>query len=211
MYLVTAGSARTPVNSPPVSPAIPCAGNTPSASSNFSLGASLFNEIHGIVPAAIPIIRAPYPLTYPAAGVIATSPVTHAVVAPTSGGLLMNFMSINIQAITLEAAASSVFRTAIAESIELAYGSPPLNPFHPSQRIPAPINTRVKLFGLRRLSETTRGPTARAAARAVIPADRCITYPPAQSTAPTWFSQPPAESQYANGLYTRKDQRGTNT
>src|SRR5205807_3654325 len=184
-----------PGRGPPLKAAPPGAGKTPSASSNFSLGVSLLVAIHGIVPAAIPIMNAPHPLTYPAAGVIATNPVTAAVVAPMRVGLCLNFISISIQAITLAAAACSVLSTAIAASIVAPYGSPPLNPFQPSQSIPAPMNTSVTLLGFDRLADDSLGPTAIAAARAVMPAERWITYPPEKSTAPIWLSHPPANSQ----------------
>ncbi|PON53828.1 hypothetical protein PanWU01x14_199900 [Parasponia andersonii] len=71
------------------------------------------------------------------------------------------------------------------------YGSPPLNPVHPSHNNPAPASIRRMLFGGNlSLSLFSRGPTCKsqilqtlfhtqyAAVKPATPEDKWITYPP---------------------------------
>src|SRR6266571_2357117 len=53
------------------------------------------------------------------------------------------------------------------------YGSPPLKPFQPSQRMPAPTATKSRLLGIARArSRRSRGPTTAAATKPETPAAR---------------------------------------
>ena len=64
--------------------------NTPNVSSTFIMKLvfwSLFIESHGMIPATIPMMMAPQPLTKPAAGVIATKPAIMPLIAPMIDGL----------------------------------------------------------------------------------------------------------------------------
>ncbi len=66
MYISMSGQARMPTKRPPVSPAIPWVEKTPSVSSTFIISrvfCSRFIDSHGMMPAAIPMMMAPQPLT----------------------------------------------------------------------------------------------------------------------------------------------------
>ena len=63
---------------------------------------------------------------------------------------LLNAMSMTIQVIMATAVARLVLMTAAAASAPAKYGSPPLKPFQPSHRIPAPTATNRRLFGMAR-------------------------------------------------------------
>ena len=106
----------------------------------------------------------------PAAGVIATRPVIMPWTAPITEGFLKKMMSSVVQVSKLTAVARLVFKTAAPASGEAAYGSPPLKPFHPSQRIPAPTSDSRMLWGLKfSRSCLRRGPTHQAATNPAVP------------------------------------------
>ena len=76
-----------------------------------------------------------------------TRPVIMPWTAPMTEGLLKKMTSSDVHIRRLVAAQMLVFRTAMEESILAAYGSPPLNPAHPSHSNPAPANVNNTLFG----------------------------------------------------------------
>src|SRR5207253_5998843 len=84
------GFARTPTSRPPHRPAMPWVENTLKVSSTFIINLVLWNlfiESHGMMPATIPMMMAPQPLTKPAPGVIATKPAIMPLIAPMIDGL----------------------------------------------------------------------------------------------------------------------------
>ncbi len=85
-------------------------------------------------------------------------------------------MSMMIQVIIAQAVARLVLTTAAVASAPAKYGSPPLKPFQPSHRIPAPTATNSRLFGTAfSRSLASLGPTTAAATKPETPAARWIT------------------------------------
>src|SRR5438105_9182647 len=79
--------------------------------------------------------------TYPAAGVMATSPTTAPMHAPTAEGRRRRVASIMIQVSIAAAEAVLVGATAPAADAFAASADPALNPNHPNQSIPVPRST----------------------------------------------------------------------
>ncbi len=87
-----------------------------------------------------------------------------------------------------------VLRIAAEASALAKYGSPPLKPFQPSHRIPAPTIAISRLLGGKwSRSCWIRGPITAAATKPDVPAARWITYPPEKSAAPKVASHPPPQ------------------
>ena len=85
-------------------------------------------------------------------------------------------MSMRIQTIMATAVARLVLMTAAAASEPAKYGSPPLKPFQPSHRMPAPTATNSRLFGTAfSRSRLRRGPMTAADTKPETPAARWIT------------------------------------
>lgn len=85
-------------------------------------------------------------------------------------------MSIKTQTSELNAVQRLVFKTAAPASGLAAYGSPPLNPFHPIQRIPAPTNMSKMLLGVASSkSSSMRGPIQNAPTNPAVPEDKWMT------------------------------------
>src|SRR6201981_826289 len=146
------------------------------------------------------MIIAPKLLTKPAAGVIATRPVIMPLTLPRNVGLraLLAKMSHSTQVSNAQAVARLVFSTASDASAPEKYGSPPLNPFQPNHRTPAPTAARGRLFGNAcSRSRVSLGPITAAATNPVVPAARWITYPPEESRAPACAHQPPPHNRNA--------------
>jgi len=81
-----------------------------------------------------------------------------------------------IQVIIATAVARLVLTTAAAASEPAKYGSPPLKPFQPSHRMPAPTATNIRLFGTAfSRSRFSRGPMIAAATKPEVPAARWMT------------------------------------
>ena len=81
-----------------------------------------------------------------------------------------------IQVIMATAVARLVLTTAAAASAPAKYGSPPLKPFQPSHRMPAPTATNIRLFGMAfSRSRRSRGPMIAAAVKPETPAARWMT------------------------------------
>src|SRR3990170_5238086 len=96
-----------------------------------------------MAPSAIALIG----LMNPAAGVMATSPTTIAVAAPTAVGLPDRIKSRNVQTTSVAAGASIVVTNARAAIGLAASALPALNPNHPNQRRPAPSSVNGMLCG----------------------------------------------------------------
>ncbi len=89
---------------------------------------------------------------------------------------LLNAMSMTIQVIIATAVARLVLSTAAAASAPAKYGSPPLKPFQPSHKMPAPTATNMRLFGMARSrSRLSLGPITAAATNPDTPAARWMT------------------------------------
>ena len=89
---------------------------------------------------------------------------------------LLRNMSHSTQISRAETVARLVLMTAVAASALAKYGSPPLNPFQPSQTMPAPIATSGRLCGMNRArSRASRGPMTQAATKPLVPAARWMT------------------------------------
>ncbi len=109
---------------------------------------------------------------------MATSPTIMPLTAPRKVGFfsLPRNMSSSTQTSRAETVARLVLTTAVAASALAKYGSPPLNPFHPSQTMPAPIETRGRLWGMNLAwSRASRGPIIQAATKPLVPAARWMT------------------------------------
>src|SRR6476619_3550219 len=135
-------------------------------------------------------------LMNPAAGVIATSPTTIAVAAPTAVGLRDRAASRNVHTSSVAAGASIVVTNARAAIGLAASALPALNPNHPNHRSPAPSSVNGTLCG----SSDDDGyacrlPTTIAATSAAIAALTCTTVPPAKSSAPNEMKRTYAEKR----------------
>src|SRR5215475_7803847 len=123
---------------------------------------------------------------------------------------LVRSMSRTIHVSMATAAARLVLSTAAAASAPAKYGSPPLNPFQPSHRMPAPTETSSRLLGTPwDRSRLSRGPITAAATKPDTPAPRWITYPPLKSSAPCAAHQPPPQRRNALTAYANVDQSAT--
>src|SRR5678815_5514355 len=106
--------------------------------------------------ARAPIAIADNGLTYPAAGVIATSPTT-APVAPPTAVACPDFHTSSISHTTSAvAAAACVVITAVAAIPSAASADPPLKPNHPTHRRPAPTRVNGTLCGSSGVRPTSR-------------------------------------------------------
>lgn len=165
-----------PVPKPPTIAPTKCVWKTSRVSSTRRksfVRPSMFIETQGTVPEPNPSKMAPQPATTPAAGVMATKPVIMPCTAPMTDGFLKKIMSMATQQRRLIAVQMFVFSTATPASGLAAYGSPPLKPFQPVQRMPAPTSMRVMLLGLASMrSESRRGPIHHAPTKPAVPEDR---------------------------------------
>src|SRR3990170_2399157 len=163
--------------------------------------------------------RASMGCTNPEAGVMATRPATAPAAAPTTLGFLLKIQLIRVQVSAAEAAAVLVTTKALAAWPLAAPALPALKPNHPNQRIAAPSTTIVISWGsMGSRPWPIRRPKKMAAARAAAPELMWMAVPPAKSSASMSLgkskavSHPSAEkTQWATGLYTRKDHKSMNT
>src|ERR1035441_10179431 len=150
---------------------------TPRASSTFEKGRTLERKFQATQTTAqqiTPMAMAPWPLTQPAQGVIPTSPQIMPFTPPRKVGFfsLDSQASRAIQVSTPAAVARLVLTTAAAASAPAYYGSPPLKPFQPSHRMPAPTAAMTRLLGKACCrSRRSRGPRTQAATNPDTPAD----------------------------------------
>src|SRR5262245_43327886 len=128
---------------------------------------------------------APIGVTYPLAGVIATSPATAPAAAPSTLGLPFCTQLIVIQVIAAIAVATCVTTNAEVASDPLARALPALKPNQPNHNREAPKTTMVASCGSSGSSPNPRRlPSTTAATSAEIPELMCTTVPPAKSMAP---------------------------
>src|SRR5580692_8975678 len=97
--------------------------------------------------ATTPITIAAHGATYPAAGVIATSPATSPDATPSAVGLPRCFHSTASHPIAPPAAPRCVVTKASAASFPDVSALPALNPNQPNHRRPAPVIVIVRLWG----------------------------------------------------------------
>ena len=148
------------------------------------------------------MIIADHGRTYPDAGVIATSPATAPVAAPTVVAFPCCIRSGMSQPKIAAAVATCVFANASDANPSDASALPPLNPNQPNQRIDAPRTTNGTLCGtIGSFGYPLRLPRTNAAASAAAPAFWWTTVPPAKSSAPRPDrpSNPPPHTQCATG------------
>ena len=165
-----------PVPIPPTMAPTKCVWKTSRVSSTWRIifvRPRMFIEIQGTVPEPRPRRMAPHPATTPAAGVMATKPVIMPCTAPITDGFLKKMMSMMTQVRRLIAVQMLVLSTATPASGLAAYGSPPLKPFHPVHKIPAPTSISVTLLGLASTrSDAIRGPIHQAPTKPAVPDDK---------------------------------------
>src|SRR5438093_8627113 len=131
-------------------------------------------------------------VTKPEAGVIATSPATQPIEAPSTLGLPLCSQLIVSQVSAAIAAAVLVTTKAETASPFAASAEPALKPNQPNQSSAAPRTVIVASCGsIGSSSRPTRLPMIIAATRAENPDEMCTTVPPAKSSAPRLCSQPP--------------------
>ena len=132
-----------------------------------------------------PRSMAPYGLTTPAAGVMATSPAKMPETNPSEVALRKTMASMMIHVSAPLAADICVMVNARAVSSPLCTVEPALKPNQPTQRSPAPISVMTRLFGfIAVFGYPYRGPSINATIRALKPAETWITRPPARSITP---------------------------
>src|ERR1700761_2141978 len=111
-----------------------------------------------------------------------------------TAGFLKKIMSRQVHTNKLTAVHRFVFSTAAPASGPAESGAPPLKPFQPIHRRPAPTKASRVLLGLKfSRSRCRRGPTHQAATKPAVPDDTWMTKPPAKSRTPRWVDQPPPQ------------------
>src|SRR5262245_47938990 len=140
-------------------------------------------------------------VTKPAPGVIATSPATAPLAAPSMVGFPEWFHSSNNHGSAAVAAALFAVTNAFAGGPWRFRALSALNPYHPPQSKAAPVTAKGRLCGaIYSVGKPRRLPTTMAHTRAETPELICTTVPPAKSSAPRVLSQPPfPQTQCANG------------
>src|SRR5947209_18953703 len=136
------------------------------------------------MPAVIPMIIAPVASTKPQAGVITTSPATAPEQNPSTLGLPRNPYSNIAQVNDAIAVARVVVVKAFAAMPSAPSALPALNPYQPTQSIPAPTMQSTMLCGaMISFRKPSRGPSNAQSTSADQPEDMCTTVPPAKSIA----------------------------
>src|SRR4030095_14458407 len=153
------------------------------------------------MPATPPMTMADNGLTKPAPGVIATSPATAPLAAPSMVGFPEWLHSANNHVSAAVAAAVLVLTNAFAAMPSALRALPALNPNHPTQSKAAPVTANGRLCGaIYSVGKPRRRPTTRAHTEAETPELICTTVPPAKSSAPRAPIQPPfPQTQCASG------------
>src|SRR5262249_59553334 len=100
----------------------------------------------GTIPAAIPIITAPFAATYPQAGVITTRPATAPEQNPSTLGFPCRVYSSMAHVNEATAVASVVVMNAFAAIPSGASALPALQPYHPTHSKPAPTMQSTLLW-----------------------------------------------------------------
>src|SRR6185312_17007845 len=100
-----------------------------------------------MIPAAIPMMTAPFAVTNPQAGVITTRPATAPEQKPSTLGLPRTIHSIIGQTNEATAVASVVVMNAFAPTTSEATELPALKPYQPTHSMPVPIMQSTMLCG----------------------------------------------------------------
>src|ERR1700722_17458630 len=112
--------------------------------------------------------------------------------APITEGLPYAILSISVHTSRATAVQVLVLSTAAPASALAKYGSPPLKPFQPSHRMPAPTSVTSRLLGGKwSRSACRRGPITQAATKPEGRGARGITSPPDDPAPRGAASQPP--------------------
>src|SRR5437763_7887524 len=175
---------------------------------------------NGTAPASAPMITAPLASTNPHAGVMTTSPPTAPEQKPSTLGLPRNSHSSPAQLEDATAVARVVVVNALAAILSAPRALPALNPYQPTQSIPAPTIQSTMLWGaMTSRRNPSRRPNKIQSTSADQPDDMWTTVPPAKSiavilafelAAPS--SQPSIpQTMCAIGKYTANIQTATNT
>src|SRR6186997_1670939 len=140
-------------------------------------------------------------VTYPAAGVIATSPATAPIAAPSTEGVPRCSQEIVTHVIAAIAAAVFVVTKAVAARPFAPRADPALKPNQPNHSRPAPRTVIGTSCGsVAGAMRPLRRPMNSAATRAATPLARWTTVPPAKSRTPRPNSQPSGDhTQWAIG------------
>ena len=169
-----------PVRSAPTIPPIPWTENTSRESSTSKRRLRRNVAQKHAAPAAMPTRSAPAGPTKPEAGVIATSPATTPVAAPSALGFPNRSHSVAIHARADADAATWVVSMAMPASPFAASALPALKPNQPTHRSEAPAMVKTRLWGgMGVAGNPRRRPTTRAAMSAATPALTWTTVPPA--------------------------------
>src|SRR5256886_6129389 len=143
---------------------------------------------------------------------MATRPPTAPAAAPSTFGAPLCSHETVIQVSAAIAAAVLVTTNAFAARPPAVIALPALNPTQPNHRSDAPRTVMVASCGsMASRPNPTRRPRTSAATSAETPLVMCTTVPPAKSSAPSWPSQPPPQTQCATGSYTNVAQRSVKT
>src|SRR5208283_1134002 len=138
--------------------------------------------------------------TYPAAGVMATSPATAPETKPSELGLPPCAQETSSHAMAATAVAVLVVTKAFTARPFAATALPALNPNQPNHSSTAPrIDHGMFPGSIAYLPYPTRLPITRASASAAKPELMWTTVPPAKSIEPNWDVQPPPHTQWASG------------
>src|SRR5579859_2339681 len=139
---------------------------------------TLLQKNQGMVPAAMPIHRAPEGSTYPQAGVMSTRPATAPEQNPSTLGLPLTIHSHMGQTNEPTAVAMVVVVKALAAMTSPATALPELNPYHPTHSIEAPMKVITMLCGVKfSLPKPMRLPRMIHSTRPDQPEDICTTVP----------------------------------
>src|SRR6516225_4941082 len=136
------------------------------------------------MPATTPMVTAPVGSTNPHAGVITTNPPTAPEQNPSTLAFPRSKYSSIAQVNDATAVASVVVMNAFAAIPSAPSALPALNPYQPTQSIPAPTMQSTMLCGaMISFRKPSRGPSKAQSTSADQPDDMCTTVPPAKSIA----------------------------
>src|SRR3569623_2593085 len=155
------------------------------------MGFSLVTKMKHSTPAVAQICLAPIGPTMPAAGVMATRPVTMPEHTPSRLGLPFASHSHAVQVTPATAVPNSVLKHASPAPPEASNAAPALKPNQPIHSLPVPPAVRIKLCGaMWVLPMPLRRPSISAHTSAAKQELMCNTEPPAKSSEPCWYRKP---------------------
>src|SRR5450756_2809862 len=136
-----------PVPMEPMIPPTQCTPNVSRESSYFSQALSLVTAKKQITAAAAQTAMAPPTPTKPAAGVIATNPVTMPEQMPSRLGLPLTIHSTIVQVTPATATPNNVLKKARPAAPVASNAEPALKPNQPIHSMPVPIAVIIRLCG----------------------------------------------------------------